>query len=163
MTAARRLATLDDCRRIHEISSAPEVVPYLSYDLMPLEDFRPIFERLLRAGEFWVWEDEGQVAGCYRIVRYPGRTRHVALLGWVAVAPDLHGRGHGAAMLGDALGHMQDAGIRRVELQAEADNFRGLAFYRRLGFEAESVQRAACWRAGDPAPVDEILMVRFLA
>jgi len=163
MTAARRLATPEDCRRIHDISSAPEVVPYLTYDLMPLAEFRPIFEGLLAAGEFWVWEAEGQVAGCYRIVRYPGRTRHVALLGWVAVAPDLQGHGHGAAMLGDALGRMQDAGIRRVELQAEADNRRGLAFYRKLGFEAESVQRTACWRAGDPAPVDEVLMVRFLA
>ena len=159
---ARRPATSADCATIHAISSAPSVAPYLTYEPMPLEAFRPIFEDTLAASPFWIWEAEGRVAGCYRIERYRGRTQHVALLGWVAVAPDLHGQGHGAAMLDDAITHLRAAGVRRLELQAEADNARGLAFYRKLGFAAEGVLRTACWRAGEAAPVDEILMVRFL-
>lgn len=162
MTASRRPAAPADCERIHAISSAPSVAPYLTYEPMPLTAFRPIFEDALATSDFYVWEAKGRVAGCYRVMRYPGRTQHVALLGWVAVDPDLHGQGHGLAMLRDALAHVSAAGVRRLELQAEADNARGLAFYRKLGFEAESVQRAACWRAGDAGPVDEILMVRFL-
>ena len=158
----RRPATLADCPAIHAISSAPSVSPYLTYEPMPLDAFLPIFEDALATSDFYVWEAQGRVAGCYRILRYPGRTRHVALLGWVAVDPELHGQGHGLAMLRDALDHLRAAGVRRLELQAEADNARGLAFYRKLGFVAESVQRDACWRAGDAAPVDEILMVKFL-
>ena len=162
MTAARRLALPGDCERIHAISSAPSVAPYLTYEPMPLAAFRPIFEEALAASDFYVWEAQGRVVGCYRIMRFPGRTRHVALLGWVAVDPELHGQGHGLTMLRDAVEHLRAAGVRRLELQAEADNARGLAFYRKLGFVAESVQRDACWRAGDAAPVDEILMVKFL-
>jgi RimJ/RimL family protein N-acetyltransferase len=43
----------------------------------------------------------------------------------------------------------------------EADNPRGIAFYRKLGFEREGVQRRAYKRAAESAYVDEVMMVKF--
>ena len=63
MQAARRPAASADCERIHAISSAPSVAPYLTYEPMPLEAFRPIFEDALTASDFYVWEAQGRVVG----------------------------------------------------------------------------------------------------
>jgi ribosomal protein S18 acetylase RimI-like enzyme len=158
----RRLATADDLHAVHRIYMHETVLPFLGYDAMPVEPFRPIFEQLVAAGGFHVFEIEGGIAGFYNITRFPGRAAHVAQLGALATAPERQGQGVGKAMVLDALKMMEEAGVARVELQAEADNERGLAFYRKLGFVEESRQRAAYKRAGEPNYVDEVMMVKFL-
>lgn len=64
-------------------------------------------------------------------------------------------------MLQDVLTRLERSGVLRFELQVEADNPRGIAFYRKLGFEREGVQRRAYKRAAEPAYVDEVMMVKF--
>jgi ribosomal protein S18 acetylase RimI-like enzyme len=65
-------------------------------------------------------------------------------------------------MMLDAIDMLEREGVARLELQAEADNARGLAFYRKLGFAEESIQRAAYKRAGEAGYIDEVMMVMFL-
>lgn len=137
-------------------------IPFLGHDPMGLEAFRAVYHGLLAAGGFYVAERDGKIAGFYRITRFEGRARHVAQLGTLAVDVALRGSGLAREMVENAIGQMRALGIRRVELQAEADNPRGLAFYRKLGFEQEGVQRRAYRRAGEDADVDEVMMVRFL-
>lgn len=138
------------------------VIPYLGHDPMDLEAFRVVYNRLLAAGGFYVVEREGKIAGFYRIMQSDGRARHVAQLGTLAIDPKYQGSGLGREMVASAIEQMKALGIRRAELQAEADNARGLAFYRKMGFEQEGVQRRAYRRAGEITDVDEIMMVRFL-
>ena len=83
-------------------------------------------------------------------------------LGPLAIDPERHGEGLGQAMIGDALSCLEAEGALRVELTAEADNVRGLAFYRKLGFAIEGVHRMAYKRAADPDFMDEVLMVQFV-
>ena len=158
----KRRAREDDVRAVHAIYVHESVVPFLGYDPMPLEAFRPIFAALIVDEDFHVFEADGAVAGFYKLNRQKGRSAHVALLGPLAIAPDLQGRGVGRAMLEDALDDLERDGVTRVELLAEADNLRGLAFYERLGFHREGVQFAAYKRGGDSDHVDEVMMVRFL-
>ena len=138
------------------------VLPFLGHDPMALEAFRTVFNGLLAAGHFYVVEREGKVAGFYRITQFEGRARHVAQLGTLAVDPKFQGTGLARDMVKTAIDQMRTLGIRRAELQAEADNPRALAFYRKLGFEPEGVQRRAYRRAGEPTDIDEVMMVRFL-
>jgi len=138
------------------------VIPFLGHDPMDLEAFRAVFDGLLAAGGFYVLEREGQVAGFYRIIQFEGRARHVAQLGTLAVDPEFQGSGLARDMVASAIEQMKALGVRRAELQAEADNARGLAFYRKQGFEQEGVQRRAYRRSGEGDDVDEVLMVRFL-
>jgi len=77
------------------------------------------------------------------------------------VSPQFHGRGHAAAMLQDVLTRLEHSGVLRFELQVEADNARGIAFYRKLGFEREGVQRRAYKRAAESTYVYEVMMVKF--
>src|SRR5215469_15995926 len=113
------------------------------------------------SGDLFVYEVEGAVVGFCKATRLPGRSSHVVHLGPLAVSPQFHGRGHAAAMLQDVLARLEPSGVLRFELQVEADNRRGIAFYRKLGFEPEGVQRKAYKRAAEPNYVDEIVMVRF--
>ena len=154
----RRLATPQDIEAVHAIYSHDEVLPYLTYERMTLEAFRPIYRQLLDSGAFYVWEADGEVAGFYKASRHPGRASHVVQLGTLAVDPRRHGGGVARAMVGDALEKLKAEGTRRVELMAEADNERGLRFYRKLGFVEEGRLRDFYKRAGQDHPVDELVL-----
>ena len=162
MQSSPRLARPDDIEAVHRIYMDERVIPFLGHDSMDLEGFRTVFDRLLAARDFYVVEREGRVAGFYRIMPFDGRARHVAQIGTLAVDPQHQGTGLACEMVEGALRQMKAMGIRRAELQVEADNARGRAFYRKLGFEQEGVQRRAYRRGGEDTDVDEILMVRFL-
>ena len=64
-------------------------------------------------------------------------------------------------MLQDVLTRLEQSGVLRFELQVEADNPRRIAFYRKLGFEREGVQRKAYKRLAEPQYIDEVVMVKF--
>ena len=157
-----RLARPEDIEQVYRIYVDERVLPFLGHDPIDIKAFRVVFDGLLAAGNFYVVEREGQVAGFYRITQFEGRARHVAQLGTLAVDPRYRGSGLAQDMVASAIEQMKALGVRRAELQAEADNARGLAFYRRMGFEQEGVQRRAYRRSGENTDVDEILMVRFL-
>ncbi|MDA7414923.1 GNAT family N-acetyltransferase [Xenophilus arseniciresistens] len=154
----RRLAQPEDQAKVHAIHSHPQVSPFLTYEPMSLHDFGPVYAEMLSSGAFYVWTVRGQVAGFYRITRYPGRASHVALLRTLAVDPDAQGQGIARAMVEDALLHLRADGVRRVELYAEADNPRALRFYERLGFVREGLLRGFYRRAGEAQDVDEVVM-----
>jgi putative acetyltransferase len=158
----RRLVVPDDFAAVHAIYTHPEVVPYLGYDPMPLADFEPVFAGLLASGAFYVAPRDGEIRGFYRENRQKGRSRHVVTLETLAIVPSEKGSGFAAEMISEAIYHMRTDGVLRVELMVEADNARGIAFYRKLGFEHEGRLRAAYKRADQPDYVDELLMARWI-
>lgn len=158
----RRLAARDDLEPVHSIYMHPEVAPYLAMDPAPLADFAPVFAALVATGAFFVLPRDGVVQGFYRVNRHPGRSRHAAALETLAVAPAMMGTGFALTMINEALDCMRADGILRVELMVEDDNPRGIAFYRKLGFEQEGRLRKAYKRASDADYVDEILLARWL-
>ncbi|MDM0046796.1 GNAT family N-acetyltransferase [Variovorax dokdonensis] len=154
----RRLAQPQDLEAVFSIYSHKMVVPFLTYEPMPLDEFRGIYKELLDSACFYVWELGGAVAGFYKATRYPGRARHVALLGTLAVDPQRHGQGVGQAMLADAIERLKADGVRRIELYAESDNAQALRFYQKLGFVHEGTLRQFYKRADEPHFVDEYVM-----
>lgn len=158
----RRLARAEDLCAVHAIFMDERVNPYLGYERMPVEEFRPIFARFIDGGRFYVFEQNGRIAGFYAVTRFSGRGAHVAELGALAVDPALHGTGVAARMVEDAAAMLREDGVARIELRADADNPRGLAFYKKLGFVPEGVLKRAFKRRDDQAPVDDVIMARFL-
>lgn len=154
----RRLARPDDIRHVFSIYSHEKVVPFLTYDPMPFEDFEDVYARLLASGSFFVWEVDGEITGFYETTRYPGRLRHVALLGTLAVDPRRHGAGIGRAMMLDAIARLRAEGIRRVELYAESDNTQALRFYEKLGSVHEGTLRDFYKRGDQSHYVDEYVL-----
>ena len=84
-----------------------------------------------------VAEQAGVVVGTIRIVLVPGlagRGRIRARFESVHVAPDLRGRGIGAAMVAFAEDIARGRGATTVELTSNIDRDAAHRFYRRLGF-----------------------------
>lgn len=156
-----RAAREADFVPIHALYTHPAVIPFMAHDPMPLADFRPLFDTLRTTG-LMVWEVGDRIAGMYRISLGEGRGRHIASLSAVAVHPEFHGSGLARIMLEDNFSRLRERGVRRVELYAEADNARGLAFYRKLGFDVVAVMTDAYRAYGRPGYVDDILMAKLL-
>ena len=154
----RRLATPEDIDTVFALYMHEKVVPYLGYDPMPLEDFRPIYQEMVESRRFFVYELDGRIAGFYRATRYPGRVQHVASLGTLAVDPALHGQGVALAMVSQAIDELKAAGVKRVELCVESDNAPGLRFYEKLGFQREGTLRKFYRRAGAAEAIDDHMM-----
>ncbi len=157
----RRLATPQDLSAVYDIYMHPEVVPYLGIDPVPIGEFAATFAALVAAGSFFVVPRDGVVRGFYRENRQKGRSRHVVTLETLAIAPSEKGSGFAAAMIDEAIAHMRADGVLRVELLVEADNARGIAFYRKLGFEQEGRLRSAYKRAHQSQYHDEIVMAKL--
>ena len=156
-----RTARAADEPELFAIYTNDLVERFLSFDGVDAHRFSGIFRGLLEGGDFFVYQVDGTVVGFCKATRLPGRSSHVVQLGPLAVSPQVYGRGYAAAMLQDVLTRREHRGVLRFELQVEADNPRGIAFYRKLGFEREGVLRGAYKRAADPAYVDEVMMVKF--
>jgi len=154
----RRLATPRDIEAVFSIYTHERVVPFLTYEPMLLDEFEGIYEELLESGCFYVWEVDEAVAGFYKATRYPGRVKHVALLGTLAVDPRRHGQGVGHSMLTDAIERLKADGVKRIELYAESDNTQALRFYRKLGFAHEGTLRQFYKRAEEAHYVDEYVL-----
>jgi putative acetyltransferase len=158
-----RIARAADEDTLFALYTHELVERFLTFDGVDAQQFSGIFRKLLEDGDFFVYEADGTVVGFCKATRLPGRSRHVAHLGPLAVSPQFHGRGYATAMLEEVLTHLERSGVLRFELLVEADNPRGIAFYEKLGFEREGVQRKAYKRAAEQDYVDEVMMVRFAA
>ncbi|MBC3916803.1 GNAT family N-acetyltransferase [Undibacterium sp. CY18W] len=158
----RRLAESQDLAAVHAIYMHADVIPYLGYDPMPMEEFAAMFAGLLASGSFYVYPVDGVIAGFYKVSRFAGRAAHVAQLGTLAVAPSFQGKGIAQAMLAEAMSAMKNEGVRRLELIVESDNLRGLAFYQGLGFETEGRLRQFYKRSDDADYIDDFIMAKFL-
>jgi ribosomal protein S18 acetylase RimI-like enzyme len=156
-----RVARTEDEQDLLPIYTHELVERFLTFDSVDAQRFSDIFRKLLEGGDFFVYEADAAVVGFCKATRLPGRANHVAHLGPLAVSPEFHGVGYGAAMLTDVLAELERSGVLRFELLVEADNPRGIAFYEKLGFQREGLQRKAYKRATERHYVDEIMMVKF--
>ncbi len=154
-----RLAGPADIDDVYALYMAPTVVPFLAYDAMTRAQFEPVYEELLSTQNFSLCVgDSGELAGFYRATRFAGRTRHVAYLSTIAIAPRLVGTGVARTMIEAAIARLREAGVMRFELLVESDNPRAIAFYAKLGFGIEGRQRMAYKRAHQAHFVDELMM-----
>jgi RimJ/RimL family protein N-acetyltransferase len=156
-----RIAIAADEQPLFPIYTHELIERFLTFDGVDEQRFSGIFRSLLETGDFFVYEVDRAIVGFCKATRLPGRSNHVAHLGPLAVSPRFHGRGYAAAMLTGVLARLEQVGVLRFELLVESDNPRGIAFYSKLGFEREGVQRKAYKRAADSKYVDEVMMVKF--
>ena len=146
----------DDIAAIADLRRQPQVMRYTP--AMPSD--RPVdyFARWGKDDHVLVAELDGRVVGYGNISVRDGKRRHSAWLG-IAVHDEFAGRGAGQLLM-KALLELADQwiGLIRVDLEANADNERAIAMYRRFGFVEEGRQKKAYFTDG--AYVDNVIMAR---
>lgn len=157
-----RPASDADAAVLHRIYSDPMTAPHMGFDPCDLEALRSLLAAMCRDETLMVCETLGRVVGVYRLELLGHRLSHVARIGAVAVTAEAIGTGLAGAMVEHAIGQAAERGATRVELTVAADNARGIAFWRKLGFEVEGRFREYFSRHGKPGLFDELAMALIL-
>jgi putative acetyltransferase len=156
-----RLARRADLDAVFAIVMHESVLRFLNFEATPKDQFVPVFEALVAAGNFFVREHDGEVVGFFKAARGEIHTRHVAYISLLAVDPALAGKGIAQRMMSDALDALRADGVKRVELGVESTNPRAIGFYRKFGFEVEGTLRKGYASPYDGLVDDKIMGLLF--
>ncbi len=157
-----RKGTLSDFDDLYPIYMDKKNNPFLSFEIMDKETFKPLFMELLESGDLYVYEIENRVVATCIVVRHKRRAQHVVTLGTLATHPDFQGKGIGTQFMNALIMKLKNEGIKRIDLCAEADNPKAISFYQRLGFELEGILKKYFIRENGEKYIDEHLMALIL-
>lgn len=157
-----RNAQASDFDDLYDIFMHETINPFLSFEIMAKETFKPIYQQLSDAGEHFVLIEDGIIASNLIVIRHPRRVAHVATLSTLATAPAFQGKGLTKKFMQEILVKLKQGGVKRVDLMAEADNEKALKFYASLGFEVEGTLKQCFKRANQSHYIDEILMAKLI-
>lgn len=103
----------------------------------PYKDIQRKCDELDKGGTGWFWvaEQHGQVIAAV-MAGYDG---HRGSVNYLAVDPDIQGKGIGRLLMQRLEAELTAAGCPKVNLLVRSDNCDVLAFYRQLGYNADAV------------------------
>ena len=154
-----RKATQNDLQFIYELYMHPQVNPYLLYEPMDIEEFKPIFDKLLASEIKYVFTDEnGRLVGMFKLFPWTYRASHIAYLGGLAIHPAFAGKGFGRKMMQDIIELVNQQGYKRIELSVATENLKATELYKKVGFEVEGVMRKYTYLKQEGRFLDELLM-----
>jgi ribosomal protein S18 acetylase RimI-like enzyme len=81
----------------------------------------------------------GELGGTLVAVMMVGYEGHRGWVNYLAVEPELQGRGFGRQMMAEAERRLQALGCPKIQLQVRAENGDAIAFYRSLGYSEDAV------------------------
>lgn len=157
-----RAATEQDFEFIYGLYMHPDINPYLLYEPMERDDFKPIFADLLTSKVLFIFGEADARLGMFKLIRLQHRTSHIAYLGGVAISPERAGSGMGAQMFREILTFARDQQIKRVELSVATYNQRAIRLYEKFGFQKEGVLRQYTHLRQENRYIDEQLMACLL-
>jgi putative acetyltransferase len=153
-----RPATQQDFDAIYAIYMDDSVNPFMLHDPMDKTAFQAVFDDIMNRDRVWVYESGHKILGMCSAIYGKGRTSHVAMLVTLAVCKDAQGQGVGRKLVKDVITELASDGKTRIELSAETDNVRGIAFYKAMDFVVEGTMKNYIKRANDSGFTDEIMM-----
>ena len=157
-----RLATIADFDYLYSLYMHPEINPWLLYEMMPAETFRPIMEELLHKKALYIYEQEDMAVGMFKLVPMKFRNSHIMYLGGVAIHPDHTGKGYAKEMILDAIDLVKSMGFTRIELTVATSNQRAIDLYSRCSFVTEGILKNYTYLASEGRYIDEQVMALLI-
>lgn len=153
---------LDDFYYIYNLYMHPEVNPYLLYEMMEEETFRPIFEDLIKEEVLFLYKNGLEDIGMCKLIRQKYRNEHIIYLGGLAIYPDYFGKGFGKKMMQEIIAFCKNKGVSRIELSVAVHNVKAIQLYEYVGFTKEGVLKNYTYLKSKDRFIDEILMSNLL-
>ena len=143
---------------VYDIYMDETVNPFMYHEYTSKEAFKPVFEDLCNRSYAWIFQNsEGADCAIATATRHPGRCDHVADIQSVAIKQEFQGQGIGKMMVQQMIEQLKQDGCKKLQLFAEADNPRAIAFYKSFGFKEEGLMPGYVRRSHDKY-VDEVVM-----
>lgn len=154
-----RTAVKSDFDYFYGLYMHPKVNPFLLYEQMSIDEFRPVFTELQEKGYLYVYQDlEGVPVGMFKLVPQQYRNSHVVYLGGLAIDPLFAGKGFARKMLQDIKERAIQKGFTRIELTVAVINEKAIRLYEQAGFLQEGRLRNFTFLASENRYIDEIIM-----
>jgi putative acetyltransferase len=153
-----RPATAEDFDLIYGWYMHPDINPWLLYEQMGKEEFRPIFNELASRAQLFVFQYDGMDAGMFKLVPMKHRNSHIIYLGGVALDPAFRGKSLGGRMLEEVVAKVRDMGYKRIELTVATFNEAAIALYTKMGFVNEGCLRDYTYLKSEDRYIDEYVM-----
>jgi len=153
-----RTATKTDFEYLFSLYMHPQINPWLLYEMMPADLFRPIMDELLQKKALYIYEQEDKAVGMFKLVPMKFRNSHIMYLGGVAIHPDFAGKGYAKEMILDAMDLIKTLGFSRIELTVATFNDRAIDLYTKCGFKTEGVLKNYTFLASENRYIDEQVM-----
>ncbi len=153
-----RKAIQKDFKFIYDLYMHPQVNPFLLYEMMSEDEFKPIFDDLLSKDVKYIYESEGVPVGMFKLVPNVYRSDHIVYLGGLAIHPSFAGKGHGLSMMKEMIGYSELQNFLRIELSVSVTNSKAQHLYQKTGFEKEGTLRKYTYLQTENNYFDEVLM-----
>ena len=154
-----RKAKQADANAVFKIYFHPAVHKFMHYRTMSKAEFRKKWKQILRRYAAYVVENENGVVAFGWLDQFDGMRSHVVEISHIAVSPSEQGKGIGKKLFRFLLEKARKKKARRIQLIAEVDNKKGIAFYKKFGFRIEGVLRKSQKRA--TGFVDQVIMAKI--
>lgn len=153
-----RKVTKQDFDFIYNLYMHPATNGFLLYEPMLASEFESIFADLLQQEVLYIFENDGERIGMFKLIPLTYRCSHIAYLGGLAILPRFSGQGYGYKMLESILKLVKSKGFVRVELSVADINEPAIKLYEKAGFKKEGVLRKYAYLKKENRFMDEIMM-----
>ncbi len=151
-------ATIDDFYFFKNLYFHLEINPFLLYEMEEEVNFEEIYKDLLKNGVLYIFEQDGEKIGMFKLVPLHYRTSHIAYLGGVVIHPDHKGKGLGYEMMLGIIALGSEKGFSRIELSTATINKTAIGLYEKVGFQQEGILRKYTFLKSENRYLDEVLM-----
>jgi RimJ/RimL family protein N-acetyltransferase len=153
-----RKAAVKDIEFFYYLYMHPQANPYLLYEKMELEEFKPIFNELLDKGVLYSFIKNDRPAGMFKLVPQQYRNSHIVYLGGLAIDPPQAGKGSGYEMMEAIKEYAKAEGFKRIELSVAVANEKAIRLYLKAGFQKEGVLQNFTFLKNENKFIDEVMM-----
>ncbi len=152
----------EDFDFIFKLYMHPATNPFLLYESMPKQDFRPIFDQLLVQNIIYIFSENEKNIGMFKLIPLQHRTEHINYIGGLAIDPSYVGKGFGSKMIEAILDFGRQKGLKRMELSTATFNEKAINLYKKHGFETEGILRNYTFLKSENRYIDEQMMAILL-
>lgn len=153
-----RTAVLDDFDYIFQLYMHPDNNPWLLYEQMGKDEFRPIYSELTARNYLYVYSEGGKYIGMFKLQPMKYRNSHIIYLGGVAIDPGYRLQGAGGRMMQEILDKVREMGFTRVELTVGTGNSNAIRLYEKMGFQNEGLLKNYSYLKSEDRYIDEYVM-----
>jgi L-phenylalanine/L-methionine N-acetyltransferase len=136
----------------------PLVNPFLMYEQMDADAFKPIFGDFLKNNIIYIFEMDRRAVGMFKFIKQEHRDSHKAYLGGLAIDPSFSGKGYGLRMMHEIIELGKTMDILRIELSVATFNEKAISLYEKNGFVKEGVLRKFTHLKSEGRFIDEVMM-----
>ena len=137
----RQAIIKEDVKRIYDIVFNEEVLPFMPYPNMSLEQFQSELQKRSDRTFLYVYETAKEISGVVELRKGENKQNHIGHVAVFAVHPDFQNKGIGSEMMKHLLSITHDYGIKKLCLNVVSKNQRAIDFYKKFGFLIEGYFR----------------------